>query len=256
LLDATIKASEAAGHGWKITGDGSTTVTVNAVTMKIVLKERLTKRVLPPAPKPPSPPRLHPRGPYFDALFLGSSFRSREFEWVSTGELSISIDEHFAGTARTTWRDTSSVPLEDKLANLVAHLPVTASVIKAWSDQLAEISRQSERAEKARVRNARLAEEQRLLRATLVGAMEAWERAERLRRFCQAVEASPRGVHENQQAWLAWAREQADLLDPLLSGRPGDLFALTARVDEWFTGNQYGGLRRIGGPSTAKQYRF
>jgi hypothetical protein len=60
----------------------------------------------------------------------------------------------------------------------------------------------------------------------LVGSSEAWFRARRLRRFIRACEAvirgggggGPRPAGDWPEAWLAWAREQADRLDPTTNG--------------------------------------
>jgi hypothetical protein len=67
----------------------------------------------------------------------------------------------------------------------------------------------------------RRVEEQR--RKVLVASSEAWFKARRLRRFIRACEVVLRGGGTGQDgsladAWLAWAREQADCLDPMTSG--------------------------------------
>ena len=61
-------------------------------------------------------------------------------------------------------------------------------------------------------------------RERLVGGSEAWFKARRLRRFIRACEekvrdgGGPRPAGEWPEAWLAWAREQADRLDLMKSG--------------------------------------
>ncbi len=63
-------------------------------------------------------------------------------------------------------------------------------------------------------------EEQR--RKVLIGASEAWFKARRLRRFIRACEVKMRDGQGPdgswREAWLAWARGQADRLDPMTSG--------------------------------------
>lgn len=63
-----------------------------------------------------------------------------------------------------------------------------------------------------------------LRRERLVGSAEAWFKARRLRRFIRACEmamrsdARPGPGGDWPDAWLAWAREQADRLDPMTNG--------------------------------------
>jgi hypothetical protein len=77
-------------------------------------------------------------------------------------------------------------------------------------------------AETRELEERRRIEEQR--RKVLVGRSEAWFKARRLRRFVRACEAAVRDgggaapASGWPQAWLAWAREQADRLDPLTNG--------------------------------------
>ena len=67
-------------------------------------------------------------------------------------------------------------------------------------------------------------------------ALVDWERAERLRKFYDAVERS--GADRPCRDWLNWARKQADILDPILQVS-GNLFTLDVEVPSWFTGHAY-----------------
>ena len=75
-------------------------------------------------------------------------------------------------------------------------------------------------AEARALEERRLAEEQR--RKILFGSSEAWFKARRLRRFIRACEAAMRVGPDPaggwSEAWLAWAREEADRLDPMTNG--------------------------------------
>lgn len=66
---------------------------------------------------------------------------------------------------------------------------------------------------------ARESEVQRRLRARLVKSLEEWERANRLRRFCEAARSRIDELEgedrERAEDWLAWALEHARALDPL-----------------------------------------
>jgi len=79
-----------------------------------------------------------------------------------------------------------------------------------------------QQAETRALEERRRIEEQR--RKLLVGSSEAWFKARRLRRFIRACEVVMRNgggwgpAGGWSEAWLAWAREQADRLDPMTSG--------------------------------------
>ena len=75
-------------------------------------------------------------------------------------------------------------------------------------------------AETRALEERRRIEEQR--RKILVGSSEAWFKARRLRRFIRACEVAIRVAPDPaggwSEAWFAWAREEADRLDPMTSG--------------------------------------
>lgn len=63
--------------------------------------------------------------------------------------------------------------------------------------------------------------------------MQRWEQSLRLHQFCDAVEAA--APDQEAASWLSWAREQANLLNPL-SGDMKRLLSLSVNVPEWFKG--------------------
>ncbi len=232
LLDALIMASEAKGYAWQVTADGNTTVTADGETMKVLIKERLTKRDLPPPQElkqssgstwnPNLEFLLHPR-----------------YEWVSTGDLSFQIDEHFSVTARKNWNDTRRTRLEDKLHEILGGFVVVSAAIKADREEREANRLRREEEERQRRARARQAEEQRRLRHKLVKTTERWENACRIRAFCEAVAKQVEDLTPTERAaataWLEWAHEQADGLDPLC-GDVAKLFSLRTYVEEWFSG--------------------
>ena len=234
ILDALIKASELKGYKWSVSSAGATTVTVDGQAMKIEVKERVKKREL---PRPPVVAERRGRRkwePNYAALFAPT-----EYEWMSTGELTLSIEEYFDDVVRKRWNDTAHTTLEDKLGDILATLPIAAASREARERRVAEEKRQRELEEQRRVAAAKRAEEQKRLRAKLVRAMQSWERAMRIRTFCNAVASDLKEGSDEQKLampWLIWARQQADDLDPLRS-EMDDLFRLRHHVEEWFTGD-------------------
>nr|WP_053128165.1 MULTISPECIES: hypothetical protein [unclassified Pseudomonas]MBY8946651.1 hypothetical protein [Pseudomonas sp. SH10-3B] len=95
--------------------------------------------------------------------------------------------------------------------------------------------------DRERTQTAREDEIQRRLRQSLVTHTEQWERAERLRRFIKAVELRQEAMPSPDQAkaWLAWAREQANRLDPLQQ-ELGEVTELAVELESWFSESSFG----------------
>jgi len=103
-----------------------------------------------------------------------------------------------------------------------------------WEAWRREYKEEKQRKEDAK----RRAEALRLIRERMVGNMQRWERSNRIHQFCDAVEAATSIDQEIEQAaasWLAWAREQAALLNPL-SGDMKELLTLSVEVPDRFKG--------------------
>lgn len=232
IVNTLIKESGAIGCSWEVTEKGQTIITLNGEEMKFELIEKVVKR---DKPKPPEPRRRSRLLKWEPNLAGPESYYG--YEWAPTNEMTIKIDEYLDIPTRRTWADSSNATLESKLGDFVARLPVIAEAVKArrerWEAQLRELELEREREKQAK----RYAEGQRMLRARLVDNMERWEQADRLRAFCDAVESSAYAADAASKAeWLAWAREQADLLDPM-RGDASALFSLDVNVPEWFKGS-------------------
>lgn len=234
VMDTLIKESECRGCTWAVTKEGRTTVTYEGEPMKIELRERLCRHEIPPPP-PPEPRRG--RRPRWQSDYTPTYYPRKE--WVSSGELTFEIDERGGQGVRRSWTDTKRTPIGVRLGDILDGLAGMAAGIKEERQKRAEWQRQRELEEARQAELAREAERVRLLRARLVAAMQHWEQAARLRRFTNAVEThlahmDDAGVAAGRQ-WLAWAREQADLLDPVISDFFGTT-SLKATVPNWFTG--------------------
>lgn len=232
LLDALIKASESEGAKWRVDTSGSTVVEWSGEPMKIVLKEKMSKREFPP-PEPEKPRRGQRYEPNWAAL------NWRRFEWVSTGVLTLYVDEYVEGYAQRTWNDTATAKLEEKLGDVIAGLPLIVSGIVAKREKHAAWQREWDAQQRREREAARAKETQRRLRANLVRATTSWERATRLRSFCDEVERATSTLPEPRRAaaveWLRWARQQAERLDPLANNFE-ELIAMDVDLPEGFVG--------------------
>jgi hypothetical protein len=232
LFDRLIKASEQKGYVWSITAEGSTLVICDGESMKVDLKERLTKREI---PQPATLKRLQGRRwePNYAAIIYP------EYEWVSTNQLNLSVGEYARGAPSFSWKDAKRTTLEDKINDIVAGIPALAAGIAARREKQEERQREWALQEENRREAARNAETLRRLRLRLVNTTLRWEQTSRLRHFCDAVEAKAATLPAEEvgavDRWLAWARKQADLLDPLLSDL-SSLSSMEVHLPTWFKG--------------------
>jgi hypothetical protein len=126
---------------------------------------------------------------------------------------------------QSRWADRQSWNLEHRLPHLFQE--IEERILEA--DRVAEAERiAAEHAAEAARRETEERErqwhllmqraKQRLVEvhraAHLRAQADAWQEAERLRRYCDAVEAV-HGCNPQTSAWLAWAREYAECIDPL-----------------------------------------
>ena len=240
LLDALIKATEAMNWKWIVengwNGKGVTAIECEGQKIEVSLNERLVRHEI---ERPPPRPRRYDRHGRWEPDMESINFP--RYEMVSTDEFTFSINS-YVPNCRKNWADTSSARLEEKLHDIVANLPVAAGVLRARELEQEASKRASALAEAQRVRAAREQEALRLLRAGLTDDLKNWERAERIRAFCYAVEQ--RLGTEDQAAieWLQWARLQSDLLDPITSSTDG-MLSLVVNVPESFSGHPVHGKR-------------
>lgn len=135
------------------------------------------------------------------------------YDYFPTGQLTITAG-HWPSR---TWNDTGRTRLEARLAEVIAGIVALSSEIRAKEE------RQAREAEERRQRQLRYEQElqrweqERALFEELEANAVRWERACRLRRYLEAVEANSGGEETAEfSEWLAWARAKADWVDPLL----------------------------------------
>ena len=231
IFDALIKESEVLGFKWKVTDD-KTLVEVNGEHLGIKLVERLNKHVIPPPP-PPTPKRNARWEPDFSML------RSPQFEWSSTGELSLQIDARAEYGKRKNWTDTKTGKIEEKLTSILDGFGSIAESVKALCLKNEEDRRERMAQEAVRLERAKREETHRRLRHRLVENTKRWELAQRLRAFIQATcnASAITSEHSQQQTalWAAWATSQANLLDPLHPDT-SSVTSLAVTIEGWFNG--------------------
>lgn len=207
MLDALIKACEQKGWRWGVGKEG-TLIHCNGEQIQIRVWEVLTKQTIPPEPR-----RTRQISGY------SSSWDYPRYEWVSSGRVSVLIESGVANSARRKWASTPHSPLEDKLHEIVAGLPLVAEGIRLLRAEREAWKRNWDEEQARRKEAARMSEIQRRLRARLVKSLEDWERSNRLLRLCEAARVRIGELtgedRERAEVWLAWALDRARELDPL-----------------------------------------
>lgn len=235
IFDALIKESEVLGFKWKVT-NGKTMVEVNGEHLGIKLVERLSKHVVTP---PPPAPKRNTR---WEADF--SMLRSPQFDWSSTGELSLQIEARAEYGKRKNWTDTKTGKIEEKLTSILDGFGTIAESVKALRLSNEEAHRERVAEAEVRLEHVKHEETHRRLRHKLVKNTKSWEQAQRLRAFIQATcDANASTSEQTQQQtalWTAWATSQANLLDPL-HPNTSSVTSLTVDIESWFNG--YGMMR-------------
>lgn len=232
IVDALFKASEREERvRWTFGKESALTVDWKGVRMKVRISERIERIERPRAPQPVRPGRA--REP---------DFSPTTYRFAPSNLIAFGIDDPMESTAQRNWSDTATRKLEEKLAHIIAGLPLVANAVQALRDKWAAHER--ERAEERRREKAaaRSAEIKRRRRAALSAAVTSWERAESIRRFCAAAKTRiakiPDADRDSVDAWIYWAERQADMLDPLIT-RLGRLAAAKVRLPDYYTGPQH-----------------
>lgn len=232
IFDTLIKESEVLGYTWKVTSDDKTLVEVDGEPLAIKIAERLSKQIIPPPP--PTPRRRTARWePDFSLL------RAPQFEWSSTGELSLQIDARTEYGKRKNWTDTKTGKIEEKLTSIFDGFEAIAESMKVLRLKNEEARRERMAEEAVRLERAKREETHRRLRHKLMENTKRWEQAQRLRAFIQATcnASAATSEHSQQQTvlWAAWATSQANLLDPL-HPNTSSVTSLTVDIESWFNG--------------------
>lgn len=139
------------------------------------------------------------------------------YSYEPTGELTLKIEGAFSTGLQTIWKDSRHRKVETRLNDVMIGLRALAN------HQLEERRKASERKrrydivqeERAQLR-LKITQERSAIEALETGA-NAWTRAQHMRAYITAAELqyAERGELEARREWLAWARQQADRLDPL-----------------------------------------
>jgi hypothetical protein len=194
-----------------ISGEGHTMAVITGVQIRFAIEEPV-QRVVISKPRVPNPTD---RWDYDEVV-------KRE----PGGKLVLSILACTWGKheQRTHWRDAKVQRLENMVAEFVAGLMRTAVSLRRQDEE-----RKRQEADRARMAREReqlrkeIEEEEKKLEH-LNECVRAWDHAERMRRYIavytEKIADWPTEKQAASKAWIAWALEQADRMDPLVVEKP------------------------------------
>jgi molybdopterin converting factor small subunit len=219
IMDAVIRVLESKGFPVVIE-NSRTQVKIFDINIKILLKEEYKT-----VPKKPKDHDLD----YSYQFGYTSKYSAHSYDRFPSGILCLSIDEWTGGTQQKNWRDTKSAVLEDRLPKFMSGLIQIAATKSEETKQRKEEERLRE--ERKRIFQQKV-DEYSLEKERVSGLLEGsdnWNRAFVLRQYIAEVEKCLKNgdsisfIEGSAEAWIEWAKNQADRLDPLKDSRPSIL---------------------------------
>jgi hypothetical protein len=222
MMDALLKSLEKRGYGVA----AGPTVTIEETPVAFSISELVEKI------------REQPDDHDLDGRYeFGHSRFNRRT--VPSGRLVLQInvaDAHWARGGQQTWRDGKTKRVEDRLNSFVVGLLEVAARKKQHEIEEAERERQRQEDYRRRQleaqRRAEIREQQKAERVRVEGLLQEagqWRRSRDLRDYIEAAEHRHLTVvgtidpDSEFAAWLEWAHQQADRLDPLAESPPSIL---------------------------------
>jgi len=202
LMEALIRAVEA--NGWQFIGQGKREymkVRAGEEDVALEMVEKVERTEIPPEP--------------------GETRWWKKYEHAPTGRFTIRLTGYFQEGIRQSWSDGKVQKLDSLLPEVLAGISVAAE--QRRSRRLENEERERRWAKEKRIREelaARITLE-RKRRIRLTEAVNGWNRAEKIRRFCEEVKNRIQNgsLGENDATkWLAWAKGVASKSDPFENG--------------------------------------
>lgn len=148
----------------------------------------------------------------------------KSYDYLPTGEFTLKIEPCYGTGIQSSWRDSRNLPLEQRLSEVMISLRRHAGRRK---EERAKAQRRAARLAVEQARRADLrarVEAEREAILSLESDFEAWDHAQRIRAFVDAVERQPDRLHiPDLPSWAEWARGCADRVDPLTDSPPSIL---------------------------------
>lgn len=139
-------------------------------------------------------------------------------DYVGTGDLVLSVSNGKYTGVRHNWSDTRRSRIEARLPRIVDDFSAISAALKERRLEREEQQRRWAEQERIRKEERRLAEVERVRGAILREQADAFDLAQRLRQYIEAVKVKTAAVDEVDErtaAWILWAEQHVAHLDPL-----------------------------------------
>src|SRR5690606_4023382 len=158
------------------------------------------------------------------AKVQGRYFWAPRYDHVPSGQLTLSIDTRAWLLGRSNWSDGKKSRVEDHINGFFVALIELAQAIKVERHEREEEERKREEERQRRQQLLKQRESELERRKLFEAQASAWTKAQELRAYIAAVEQwlqtvdiAPEHV-EQKRAWILWAKNYANLVDPLAQG--------------------------------------
>jgi hypothetical protein len=211
ITSTLLKALEVRGFGigedreWLVVRLGE-----DAVHFRIYVRSKIVHR-----PATPDELRWQPERKKVRATVLSDELTLKIRDWVSVP---------------TEYRELKT-PLEDQLPQIVANLAAAVADQRVRREQRELEHQRWLEAEAIRKKQQAYREAEMALRQRLGHQADRHAKAEAIRAYVAAADASPAAQHHDYAAWREWALEQADAIDPLVDGSIP--FSRLPPIEQW-----------------------
>ena len=155
------------------------------------------------------------------------------------GKLALTIHSGTWGRheQRTRWRDAKVQRVENLIADFVAGLVRTSVALRRQEEERKRREAEQQKRAQERAQLAKDIQEEEKKMEQFNKWVDEWERAERLRRFISAYKEKSRFWRPEKQpqhdAWIKWATQQADRIDPFVSEKPVSVLDRKGELNLW-----------------------
>lgn len=144
------------------------------------------------------------------------------YDYRPTGRLRLTIKEFWPEGSQKRWVDGRYGLVEDQLNKFMVGLVRTALGLRAKAEEREAQKRAWEERQAQAMAIKEAQERERARRGALASQAEQWAKATNIRAFVSAVSqtdlAASSDQNQQRRAWVAWALEVADGLDPIGKG--------------------------------------
>ncbi len=161
--------------------------------------------------------------------------------FTPTGKIVVKLSQETSDYIRRKWADTNYAQVEERIDEIIAGTFSLAAEEKRTRERRAR-EEELEAARRLRVRKAmQLKEFEKLKTKRLFDEASAWSNAQSLRDYIDTVRETPLDrlpkfqSELDKSAWIEWANQIADGIDPLTSGTSGATPAMPSLPDDHYS---------------------